>query len=77
MENTTRLEEAMARLSPQSRRVMELWLQGASHGEIGQTLGLSERTIKVIRDSSLWKLRELIARNAHPGNAAFTIKTAK
>lgn len=56
----SRLDGAMALLDPQSRRVMKLWLDGASPAEISHALSLSERDVMVIRGSSLWKVRDLI-----------------
>lgn len=62
----SRLDEAIAMLDARSRRVMELWLEGASPDQISKTLGLSRRAVMVIRGSSLWKLRELITRRPIP-----------
>jgi DNA-directed RNA polymerase specialized sigma24 family protein len=71
----SRLDDAMALLDPQSRRVMELWLDGASPEEISHTLGLSERAVMVIRGSSLWKMRNVIAQRPTPEDTDVTIKT--
>ena len=71
----SRLDDAMALLDPQSRRVMELWLDGASPDEISHALGLSERAVMVIRGSSLWKVRDLIAQRPTPEETDFAIKT--
>ena len=73
----SRLNDAMALLDPQSRRVMELWLEGASPDEISHTLGLSERAVMVIRGSSLWILRDLIARRPTPEDTGFAEKATE
>lgn len=73
----SRLDGAMALLDAQSRQVMELWLGGAGPEEIAKTVGLSERDVMVIRGSSLWKVRDLIAQRQTPEDTDVTIKTAK
>lgn len=73
----SRLDDAMALLDTQSRRVMELWLEGASPDEISHTLGLSDRAVMAIRGSSLWILRDLIAQKPSPEDTDFAIKTTK
>jgi DNA-binding CsgD family transcriptional regulator len=62
----SRLDDALALLDPRSRRVMELWLEGASPDEISHSLGLPGRAVIVIRRSSLWMLRDLIAQRPTP-----------
>ncbi len=57
----SRLDNAMALLDPRSRHIMELWLDGESLAEIAEIIGLPERAVAVIRGSSIWRLRELIA----------------
>lgn len=76
-ENHSRLDNAMALLDPQSRRIMELWLEGTGVGEIAESLGLTERTVTVIRNSSLWKLREWIANQPCPEGFHVSENTAK
>lgn len=73
----SRLNDAMALLDPQSRRVMELWLEGASPDEISHTLGLSGRAVMVIRGSSLWILRDLIAQKPTPEDTESPVKATK
>ncbi len=73
----SRLDGAMALLDAQSRQVMELWLGGAGPEEIAKTVGLSERDVMVIRGSSLWKVRDLIAQRQTPEDTDVTIKTAQ
>lgn len=73
----SRLDNAMAELDPQSRQVMEMWLDGADPVEIAETLGLSERAVTVIRDSSVCKLREAITAQPCPDEANLLESTGK
>jgi DNA-directed RNA polymerase specialized sigma24 family protein len=61
-----RLDDAMARLDSRSRHVMELWLEGESQSEIAEALDMPERAVAVLRVSSLWRLRDLIAQQPSP-----------
>jgi DNA-directed RNA polymerase specialized sigma24 family protein len=51
---------------------MELWLEGESHQEIAKIIGLPERAIALIRRSSLWRLRDLIALEAAAEDTEFS-----
>lgn len=73
----SRLDDAMALLDSRSRRVMELWLEGVSHQEIAKIIGLPERAIALIRRSSLWRLRDLIALKAAAEDTEFPPVRAK
>lgn len=73
----SRLDDAMALLDSRSRHVMELWLEGESHQEIAKIIGLPERAIALIRRSSLWRLRDLIALNAAAEDTEFPPVRAK
>lgn len=64
----SRLDDAMALLDARARQVMELWLEGASHAEVANALGLSEQAVTAIRGSALWRLRDLIARQSPPSD---------
>lgn len=73
----SRLDDAMALLDPRSRHVMELWLEGESHQEIAKIIGLPEQAIALIRRSSLWRLRDLIALKAAAEDTEFPSVRAK
>ncbi len=60
MEKSDRLEEALAKLEPESRRVIEVWLEGLSHSEAAEILGLSERAFAVARINAIDKMRRLL-----------------
>ena len=68
----SRLDDAMALLDSRSLHVMELWLEGESHQEIAKIIGLPERAIALIRLSSLWWLRDLIALEAAAEDTEFS-----
>ena len=57
-----RLGEAMALLDPQSRRLMELWLEGLNPKEIATELQICEETISTIIDMVCKQLRTLLAK---------------
>jgi len=61
-----RLEEALSLLDPPSRRVMELWLQGATVGDMATQLALPTRALEVMRKRAIAKVREFIAQRAAP-----------
>jgi DNA-binding NarL/FixJ family response regulator len=56
-----RLGEAMALLDPQSRRLMELWLEGLTRKEIVMESKLCEETVSTIIDTAFKQLRTLLA----------------
>ena len=56
-----RLGEAMALLDPQSRRLMELWLEGRNRKEIATDLQLCEDTVLTIIDMVFKQLRTLLS----------------
>jgi len=56
-----RLGEAMALLDPQSRRLMELWLEGLTRQEIATELQLCEETVSTIIDMVFKQLRTLLS----------------
>ncbi len=64
MEESNRLEEALAKLDPESRRVIEVWLKGLSHSEAAETLGLTERAFAVVRLNAIERLRQLLGQEA-------------
>jgi RNA polymerase sigma factor (sigma-70 family) len=61
IERQGRLGEAMALLDPQSRRLMELWLEGLTRKEIATELQLCEETVSTIIDTAFKQLRTLLA----------------
>jgi len=56
-----RLSEAMALLDPQSRRLMELWLEGLNPKEIATELQICEETVSTIIDMVCKQMRTLLA----------------
>lgn len=60
MENPTRLAEAIARLDPESRRFVEVWLAGLGHSDAAKSLGISEQAFVLLRRVTIEKLRELL-----------------
>lgn len=61
IETQGRLGEAMALLDPQSRRLMELWLEGLNRKEIVMESKLCEETVSTIIDTAFKQLRTLLA----------------
>ena len=57
-----RLGEAMALLDPQSRRLMELWLEGLNPKEIATELQIYEETVSTIIDMVCKQMRTLLAK---------------
>ena len=57
-----RLGEAMALLDPQSRRLMELWLEGLTPKEIATDLQLCEEGVSTIVDMVCKQMRTLLAK---------------
>ena len=55
-------DEKLARLSPQEERILALVADGLTNGQIGQELGLAEKTVKNYVSSILAKLE--VARRA-------------
>lgn len=72
----SRLDDALALLDPLSRQIMELWLQGATSGDIERQLALPSRILEVMRARSLTKVREFIAQQAPPESRERQGKTA-
>lgn len=62
----SRLDNALAQLDPQSRQIMELWLEGVTDSDVASQLALPERVVEVIRARAFWQVRELIARQPPP-----------
>jgi two-component system, NarL family, response regulator DevR len=56
------MDERLSRLSPQEERILELVADGNTNGQIGQELGLAEKTVKNYVSSILTKLE--VARRA-------------
>jgi two-component system, NarL family, response regulator DevR len=69
------MDEKLARLSPQEERILELVAEGMTNGQIGQELGLAEKTVKNYVSSILTKLEvarraeaaAYLARHTNPG----------
>ena len=61
IETQGRFSEAMALLDPQSRRLMELWLEGLNRKEIAMESQLCEETVSTIIDNAFKQLRTLLA----------------
>ena len=57
-----RLGEAMALLDPQSRRLMELWLEGLTPKEIATELQFCEEAVSTIIRTVFKQLRTLLAK---------------
>jgi len=57
-----RLGEAMALLDPQSRRLMELWLEGLTPKEIATELQLCEEAVSTTIHTVFKQLRTLLAK---------------
>ena len=55
-------DERLARLSPQEERILSLVAEGRTNGQIGEELGLAEKTVKNYVSSILSKLE--VARRA-------------
>ena len=62
IETQGRLGETMALLDPQSRRLMELWLEGLTRKEIATELRLCEEAVSTITGTVFKQLRSLLAR---------------
>jgi DNA-directed RNA polymerase specialized sigma24 family protein len=62
----SRLEKALSLLDPPSRRVVSLWLEGKTDGEVAASLGLPERIVAALRARALACLRDSIALEAPP-----------
>jgi DNA-binding NarL/FixJ family response regulator len=56
-----RLGEAMALLDPQSRRLMELWLEGLTRKEIATEIQHCEAAVSTIIDMVFKQLRTLLS----------------
>ena len=57
----TRFEGAMAMLSPISRRVLELWLEGLSKPQIATAVCLREEEVSEIGLRAIQQVRDLLA----------------
>src|SRR4029453_11932519 len=51
-----RKDEKLSRLAPQEERILELVADGRTNGQIGEELGLAEKTVKNYVSSILSKL---------------------
>jgi DNA-directed RNA polymerase specialized sigma24 family protein len=60
VEKPNSLEKALAKIDPESRGVIEVWLEGLSHSEAAEVLGLSERAFAVVRVNAIERLRRLL-----------------
>lgn len=56
-----RLGDAMKLLTPQSRRLVELWLEGFSRQEIATDLRIDEREAAALCVRALHQVRRLLA----------------
>ena len=65
-----RLEEALAMLSPISRRVIEWWLAGLSKPQIAVKVGLVEDDVSQIGHHAIQQVRDLLASSSHDRLAA-------
>jgi DNA-directed RNA polymerase specialized sigma24 family protein len=61
VETQSRLEEAMARLDPQFRRLMELWLEGRARQEIAMEMRLCEGAVSTHLAAAFKQLRQLLS----------------
>lgn len=62
----SRLDNALAQLDPQSRQIMELWLEGVTDSDVASQLALPERVVEVIRARAFWQVRELMLGSLRP-----------
>ena len=76
MKKLSRLENALALLDLQSRRVIELWLKGKTSSDVAEEMALPERAIEVIRIRAIVKAREFISQQEPPEIVAFRDTTA-
>jgi hypothetical protein len=60
-----RLEEALAMLSPISRRVIEWWLAGLSKPQIAMKVGLLEDDVSQIGHQAIRQVRDLLASSSN------------
>lgn len=52
------LKQAIANLPPDERKVVQLWLDGKTFGEIGQELGISTHRVRSLWKRALARLRK-------------------
>lgn len=76
MKKLSRLENALDLLDPQSRQVIELWLEGKTSSDVAEQLALPERAIEAIRIRAIVKAREFIAQQEPPEIMDFCGATA-
>jgi len=58
---TVRLDEAMARLDPPFRRLMELWLEGRTRQEIAMEMQICEDAASTNFVAAFKQLRQLLS----------------
>lgn len=61
-ESSRLITEAIGKLSPQSRQVIEMTLEGKKMQEIADTLQLSKNTVKTVKYRALKRLSELLSK---------------
>lgn len=60
--NRSRLGEALGLLTPQSRRLMELWLDGLGRAEIAAEMRLCESAVSAVFEDAFRQVRGLLRR---------------
>lgn len=64
MEKPSRFDEALSKLDPESRRVIDLWIEGLSHSEVAEILGLTERACAIVRLRAIEQVRRLMGQES-------------
>jgi len=65
-----RLADALAVLSPISRRVIDLWLEGLNASQIAVTVGLYRHDVAEIGLQAIQQVGDLLARSGSDRNGA-------
>ena len=65
-----RLGEALARLDPQSRRLVQLWLAGLGRREIAAEMRIRDEVVEVIGETAFRHLRLLLDDGSGHGRPA-------
>jgi DNA-directed RNA polymerase specialized sigma24 family protein len=61
VETRSRLDVTMARLDPQFRRLMELWLEGRTRQEIAMEMQICEEAASTNLNAAFKQLRQLLS----------------
>lgn len=69
-ESQDRLGEALSRLDPRSRRLVELWLAGLGRREIAAEMRIRDDVVAAIGGTAFRRLRQLLDGDSGPGRPA-------